>query len=167
MKHIERKRAGLHTELLSQSDALVTLYLIQVLVEHKYEGWFREQERIFLGTSFTLLDIFSVFAEIVTKQPDEDYKITVRKSCVNRLNRFDKKVISFYLIRKNTQQPLCKRTVFQYSWVCDSDTQDEQIISFIYDALQNGEVALQSISAKFTEGFDQDLVDACSPSSIE
>jgi hypothetical protein len=167
MKNVEKKQPGLYTELLSQSDVLVTHYLIQVLIEHKHEGWFREQERIFLGTTYVLLDIFSFFASIVTEEPDKDYKITVRKSCINRLSHVDKKVVSFYLIRKNTQHTHCKRTVFQYSWICDRDTQDKQIISSIYDVLQSGDSALQSITTKFTEGFDQDLVDACSPSSVD
>lgn len=167
MTNVEKKRTGLYTELLSQSDLLVTLYLIQVLTKHKHEGWFREQERIFLGTSHTLLDIFSVFASIITEQPNEDYKITVRKSCINRLSGLDKKIVSFYLIRKNPQHLLCKRTVFQYSWVCDQDMHDEHIISSIYGALQGSQAALQSIRTKFTEGFDQDLVSACSPSSVK
>jgi hypothetical protein len=159
---IERMKPGLYDQVVVNDSPDICQVVWQALLSHQDEGWFLEQERIFLGTTHSLQVITSYFSEVVLAQPERKYKVTVRKSCINR-QKIDQVAISLYLGRSNsTVDSHPRRTVFQCSWVCPKDMQDDVLIkqiSTLHELLLD--LTGKEVRLHFTEGFD----DSSKPSS--
>jgi hypothetical protein len=111
---------GFYQEIISNPNTSVLEAILNSLKKHDRNGWFKNEEKHFLGLSTDIQDIFEFFLQSIVFQGRE-FSIFARMSCVTDF--FEQTIISFDLSFYYDSQRTKKRT-YQYSWMTsEKDTE--------------------------------------------
>ncbi len=122
------------------------------LVQQDTMGWFKYQERIYIGNTDKLARIRYAYELLLPTLGIGTRKFFVRRSCIDPLSK-KFTVVELYLSNKSPENT---RTVYEATWTApgrDSDRKIVQIVGSEFDNLiQNNN--FNPASPIFTEGFD-------------